>query len=77
MVEGKCLPYILPPARSGTAQKKILHLANWSQLIHPGPASSRPKLFAESVVGGNADSLFNRADTTFTTGTLNEKQGRE
>ena len=26
----------LPPARGGTAQKKIIHLANWSQLIHPG-----------------------------------------
>ena len=35
----------LPPARGGTAQKKILHLANWSQLIHPGPASSMTKFF--------------------------------
>ena len=34
----------LPPARGGTAQKKILHLANWSQLIHPGPASSMTKM---------------------------------
>ena len=35
----------LPPARGGTAQRKILHLANWSQLIHPGPASSMTKFF--------------------------------
>ena len=34
----------LPPARGGTAQK-IIHLANWSQLIHPGPASSLTKVF--------------------------------
>ena len=26
----------LPPARGGTAQRKIFHLANWSQLIHFG-----------------------------------------
>ena len=25
----------LPPASGGTAQTKILHLANWRQLIHP------------------------------------------
>ena len=31
----------LPPARGGTAQRKIFHLANWSQHIHPGPSSSR------------------------------------
>ena len=31
----------LPPARDGTAQRKIFHLASWSQLIHPGPSSSR------------------------------------
>ena len=35
----------LPHARGGTAQKKIIHLANWSQLIHPGPASSLTKFF--------------------------------
>ena len=33
----------LPPARGGTA-----HLANWSQLIHPGPSSSRSRFFMES-----------------------------
>ena len=38
----------LPPARGGTAQKKIIHLANWSQLIHPGPASSLTKFFLVS-----------------------------
>ena len=38
----------LPPARGGTAQRKILHLANWSQLIHPGPASSMTKFFLVS-----------------------------
>ena len=38
----------LPPARGGTAQKKIIHLANWSQLIHPGPASSLTKIFLVS-----------------------------
>ena len=38
----------LPPARGGTAQTKILHLANWSQLIHPGPASSMTKFFLVS-----------------------------
>ena len=38
----------LPPARSGTDQRKIFHLANWSQLIHPGPSSSRSKFFMES-----------------------------
>ena len=32
-------------ARGGTALKKILHLANWSQLIHAGPASSKTKVF--------------------------------
>ena len=37
-----------PPARGGTAQKKIIHLANWSQLIHPGPASSLTKVFLVS-----------------------------
>ena len=38
----------LPPARGGTAQRKILHLANRSQLIHPGPSSSRSSFFMES-----------------------------
>ena len=38
----------LPPARGGTAQKKIINLANWSQLIHPGPASSLTKVFLVS-----------------------------
>ena len=37
-----------PSSRGGTAKKKILHLADWSQLIHPGPASSRPSFFMES-----------------------------
>ena len=70
------LPFIsfkrLPHARGGTAQKKIINLANWSPLIHSGPASSRPRLCGvESVVRSNADSLLNRAATTSTTGTLN------
>ena len=38
----------LPPARSGTAQRKIFHQANWSQLIHPGPSSSRSTFLKES-----------------------------
>ena len=38
----------LPPARGGTAHRKIFHLANRSQLIHPGPASSRSRFFMES-----------------------------
>ena len=63
----------LPPARGGTAQKKILHLANWSQLIHPGPASRMTKVFVvESVVCVNAASLHIRAATTSTSGTLND-----
>ena len=43
------------------AQRKIFHLANRSQLIHPGPSSSRSSFFygVESVVRGNADSLLN------------------
>ena len=63
----------LPPARGGTAQKKIIHLANWSQLIHPGPASSLTKVFfgVESVMRVNADSLLIRAAATSTSGTLN------
>ena len=63
----------LPPARGGTAQKKIIHLANWSQLIHPGPASSLTKFFlvsSKSCV--NADSLLIRAAATSTSGTLND-----
>ena len=32
----------------GTAQRKIFHLVNWSQLIHPGPSSSRSRFFMES-----------------------------
>ena len=63
----------LPPARGGTAQKKIIHLANWSQLIHPGPASSLTKVFlvsSKSCV--NADSLLIRAAATWTSGTLND-----
>ena len=32
----------------GTAQRKIFHLAKWSQLIHPGPSSSRSSFFIES-----------------------------
>ena len=51
----------LPPARGGTAQRKIFHLANRSQLIHPRPSSSRSSFFygVESVVRGKADSLLN------------------
>ena len=37
-----------PPARGGTAQRKIFHLENWCQLIHPGPSSSRSRFFMES-----------------------------
>ena len=37
-----------PPVRGGTGQRKIIHLANWSQLIHPGPTSSRSSFFMES-----------------------------
>ena len=37
----------LPPARDGTAQRKIFHLANWSPFIHPGPTKSI-KFFMES-----------------------------
>ena len=38
----------LPPARGGTGQRKIFNLANRSQLIHPGPSSSRSSFFMES-----------------------------
>ena len=38
----------LPPARDGTAQRNIFYLANWSQLIHPGPSSSRSSFLMES-----------------------------
>ena len=64
----------LPPARGGTVQKKIFHLANWSQLIHPGPASSMTKGFfgVESVMHVNAASLHIRAANTSTPGTLND-----
>ena len=37
-----------PHARGGTAQRKIFHLANLSQLIHPGPSSNRSRFFMES-----------------------------
>ena len=62
------------PARGGTAQRKILHLANWSQLIHPGPASSMTKFFfgVESIMRVNAASLDIRDSTTSTPGTLND-----
>ena len=61
----------LPPACGGTAQKKILHLANWSQFIHP--ASIVTKFFrVKSVMRVNADSLLIRAATTSTPGTLND-----
>ena len=50
---------LLPPAHGGTARRKILHLANRSQCIHPGPASSFHGV--ESVVCSNADSLLNSA----------------
>ena len=39
---------LLPPARGGTAQRKLFHLANWSQLTHPGPSSSLSSFFMES-----------------------------
>ena len=35
-------------ARGGIAEKKIVHLAKCSQLIHPGPASSRPRFLESS-----------------------------
>ena len=38
----------LPPAHGGTAQRKIFHMVNRSQLIHPGPSSSRSRFFMES-----------------------------
>ena len=38
----------VPPAGGETAQRKIFHLVNWSQLIHPGPSSSRSIFFMES-----------------------------
>ena len=38
----------LPHAHGGTAQRKIFHYTNWSQLIHPGPSSSRSRVFMES-----------------------------
>ena len=63
----------LPPACDGAAQKKILHLENWSQFIHPGPASILTKFFCvESVMRVDADSLLIRAATTSTSGTLND-----
>ena len=60
--------------QGGTAQRKILHLANWSQLIHPGPASSMTKYFfgVESIMRVNAASLDIRDATTLTPGTLND-----
>ena len=38
----------LQHARGGTTQKNIFHLGNWSQLIHPGPTSSRSIFFMEA-----------------------------
>ena len=40
----------LPHARSGTTQRKIFHLVNWSQLIHPGPSSSRSRFFIIIII---------------------------
>ena len=57
----------LPLACDGAAQKKILHLENWSQFIHLGPASILTKFFCV-----DADSLLIRAATTSTSGTLND-----
>ena len=54
----------LPPAHDGTAQRKILHLANRSQLIHPGPTSSRSKFFMES------SQLYAATLTHYSTGPL-------
>ena len=48
LVYGKCEFQRLTPARGGTTRRKIIPLANWSQLIHPRPASSRSSLFMES-----------------------------
>ena len=42
-----CRFQLLLFARGGTAQRKIFHLLNWSQLIHPGPSSSRSSFFME------------------------------
>ena len=44
----RSVPTTLPPARGGTAQRKIFHLTNRCQLIHPGPSSSRSSFFMES-----------------------------
>ena len=44
-IKGRKTVQRLPPARGGTAQKKIFHLANRSQLIHPGPSSSLSRFF--------------------------------
>ena len=38
----------LPPVRGGTPQRKIFHLVNWTQLIHPGLSSSRSSFCMES-----------------------------
>ena len=54
----------LPPACGGTAQRKIFHLANWSQLIHPGPSSSRSSFFME------ASQLYAKTLTHYSTNPL-------
>ena len=57
----------LPPARGGTAHRKIFHLENWSQLIHPGPSSSRSSFFMESSQS-YAATLTNYSNESLTTG---------
>ena len=58
-------------SRGETAQQKILHLANWSQLIHPGPVSSRP-IFLESLL--NRTATTSTTVTSFDNGLHHEKQ---
>ena len=40
----------LPLARGATARRKIFYLANWSQLIHPGPSPNQQRFFLWSRV---------------------------
>ena len=61
-----------PPARGESAQNKILHLANWSQLIRTSVKSDQGFWCRVTVMRVNADSLLIRAATTSTSGTLND-----